>query len=61
VPAPLPPDEDEPERSPMTNYDLEERVSALVVDGVARLNAEFWEGEFYRNRDAAQRSDGENT
>lgn len=55
IPAAAAPDEDEPERSPMTNYDIEERVSALVVDGMARLNAEFWEGEFFRNRDAEQR------
>lgn len=42
------------ERSCMTNYDLEERVSALVVDGMARLNQDFWLGEFQRSRDAAQ-------
>lgn len=48
-PAPAVDDETQV-HSAMTNYDLEDMVSYLVENGMANLNAEFWENEFWRAR-----------
>jgi hypothetical protein len=53
--APVWPSEPEPERSPMTGFDLEDRSRFLVADGMARLGVDYWENVHNAARDAAVR------